>query len=152
MAPRRMHRLDTLARLRKQEEDVHVRELGAVRREIAAAERQRDSIGEMQRSMLEDAARRTREQFNAEEMQRFYQFERHLAGLATDADAAIQEMRTVEAERLDDLKAANRRKRTMERLSENAVLTENTERDRAERKLIDEVAVNRNAVERRTEP
>jgi len=148
----RMRRLENLVRLRKQEEDARVRELSAVRHEIAAAARQRDAIGDMQRSMLEDAAQRTRAQFNAEEMQRFYQFERHLAGLATDADAAIQEMRSVEAERLEELKDANRRKRTMERLAENAQADRRMHLAHAERKLIDEVAVNRNAAERRREP
>lgn len=152
MASRRMRRLETLTRLRKQEEDAQVRELSEVRRRIFAAERQRDSIASMQRSMLEEAASRTRAQFDAEEMQRFYLYERHLAGLATDADAAIQEMRGVEAERLEALHAANRRKRTMERLSENVQTAEANERDRAERKLIDEVAVNRNAQERRSAP
>jgi flagellar export protein FliJ len=148
---RRMRRLETLVRLRKQEEDARVRELGAVRRDIASAMNQRDSIGEMQRAMLEDAAKRTRAQFSADEMQRFYQFERHLAGLAIDADSAIQEMRTVEAERLEDLKDANRRKRTMEKLAENALADRAAHTTKTERQLIDEVAINRNALGRRFE-
>ena len=152
MISRRMRRLQNLARLRKQEEDARVLELSAVRRDIAAAERQRDEIGAMQRSMLEGAAERARSQFNADEMQRFYLFERHLSNVATDADAAIQEMRTVEAERLEDLQLANRRKRTMERLAENAATARQTAISESERKLIDEVAVNRNAARRKLAP
>ena len=101
--------------------------------------------------MLEEAAERARSRFSADEMQRFYSFERHLANIAVDADASIQELRTVEAERLEDLQAANRRKRTMERLAENAVHARRTEISLAERKLIDEVAINRNALRRRSE-
>jgi len=149
MTLRRLRRLETIVRLRKQEEDARMRALSSVREEIAAAERQRDSIAHMQRMMLEEAAARTRSRFSTDEMQRFYQFERHLAGIATDTDASIQELEQVASERLEDLRRANQRKRTMERLTGNAAAARHEELTKSERALIDEVAINRAAADRR---
>lgn len=152
MSSQRLRRLQNLVRLRKQEEDARVRALARVRSEIANTERQRDAIAAMQRAMLEEAAARRQGRFDADDMQRYYAFERHLAGLATDTDASLQELRTVESERLGDLQHANRRKRTMERLTEYAFHDRRSALTRVERSVSDESAVNRAAMNRRKTP
>lgn len=108
----------TLLRVRKRQEDLCAQALAAVRRERDAAEKTRKDIERDQARMLAEASEATERGGEAGAIRRFYQYERHLADLATRTDARILELRAETDKRRAALEDAMKRRRTIERLEE----------------------------------
>ena len=147
------NRFKTLVRVRKRQEDRQAQELSVLHRQIQAAEVERGTMERHQIDMLKRAAELTREKFDATDIQRYYQYERHLSRLVAEKDAEIAELSDAEAEKRLELQEAMKRRRMAERLDErreeafDAVVRKNSQ------KLSDEIAVTRAWMkERRIEP
>ena len=109
---------DTLFRVRKRQEDQKAQALGMVRRDIQTTATRRDEIAREQRRTLDSAAAESQGKFDAEEVRRYYQYERHLAQLAVEQDAELARLRSVEEERRLELEDAIKQRRMVERLCE----------------------------------
>lgn len=141
MLRRRAFRYETLLKVRKLREEQQAQKLAAVRRDIFRAQQELRSIQEEQLHILEEAGRAAAEQFNARDVQQFYNYERFLARRAVECDARIATLRRQEKERLAELETANRHKRVVERLKERHAALFRTELNALEQKLADETAL-----------
>lgn len=148
MPRRRLERMQNLARLRKREEEIRAQELALVRRRIQGTEQQRASIEDMQRMMLTTAHETAQGAFQAPDVQRYYQFERHLSRMADESDATLAQLKRQESERLGNLEQARIKRKVIERLAERVADTYQAETSRLERLVMDEVAINRSAFNR----
>ncbi|MBI5095109.1 MAG: flagellar FliJ family protein [Candidatus Hydrogenedentes bacterium] len=144
-------RFDTLVRVRRLQENLRAQALASVRRDIRLATNERDELETQQRSMLEEAGRKSEHTFTAGEVRRFYQYERHLARLAVEKDAAIAQLRRNENVKLGELNEATIRKRTVERLSERAAEVYAAWVRKEAQAVTDETATNKAAVARQAE-
>jgi len=147
--PSRRERMETLLRIRQREEDIQSQKLAAVRRDIGAAEQQRDSIGEMQRAMFTEAGESKAGSIDAPRIDNFYAFEAYLSRLSVETDANIAELRGRERDRLVELERAAIKKRTAERLSERAEADWQDLVSTEEKRAADEAAVVRDAFRRK---
>jgi len=145
MARRRMN-FEILIRVRKRQEQLRAQALASTRREIGAHERQRDALHREQTRMFAEAGRESQTSLSAHRMQGYFLFERHLAREAVEQDAAIRELRNVEAERRAELEEAMKRKRIVERLYERELERRLDEILTAEQKNADEIASGRAAL------
>ena len=109
---------DTLLRVRERQEDLRAQALATARREVLNAEAQRDELAREQMRMMSEAGERLRGDFDAADVRRFYQHERHLAQLSVEKAAEIQELETAAETRRQELEAASKRRRMVERLQE----------------------------------
>lgn len=150
MARRFVFRFQTLLRVRKRQEDSKSRALAEVRRDIRIAEQRRDEIAREQARTLEHVGESTRQKFDANDILRYYQYERHLARVAVDRDAAIAQLKGVERERLVELEEAMKKRRVVERLRERQEAVHMAEANKEEQTLADEAAGNLAAVARST--
>lgn len=117
--------------------------VATAQRAVHGAERQRTEIEEYQRRTLARAGEASQSDIDADQVRRLYQFERHLAQLAVDKDAAIIDFaKTVDARRLE-LEEAMKQRRIVERLMENAQETLEEELRKHEYAANDEVATMR---------
>ena len=138
----RAFRYETLLRIRKRQEDVKASALAVARRNVYNAEEQRIRLAEEQRITLERAKDLARDEFDASDIRRYYQYERHLAQLAVAKDAEIRSLNTVAESRRAELEDATKRKRIVEKLKErqNAAFAKHVLKQ--EQRLTDEVATN----------
>jgi flagellar export protein FliJ len=149
VAGQRAFRLATVLRVRKLQEDLQAQQLATVREDRLAAQDALRRIESEQRRMLEGAGAAGDKRFEAVAVNRYYQYERHLARLATEKDARIAELRRTEEERRAELEDASKRKRIVERLEDyhrDAIRAEMTDLDQ---RASDEVALNRSDNARR---
>lgn len=109
---------DTLLRVRQRQEDLRAQALAAARREILNAQAQRDELAREQARMLSEAGERLQQDFDAADVRRFYQHERHLAQLGVDKEVEIHALETAAEARRQELEAASKRRRMVERLHE----------------------------------
>lgn len=145
--PRRYRfRLETLLRVRKLQEDLKSQVLAEVRRDIRLTTRQREEIAALQRATFEAAGHAARHKFDASDVHRYYQYERHLARMADEKDAVIAQLRQREEHALDELSDAMKRKRTVERLKERSQGVHAALVNKEEQKATDETATNKAAV------
>ena len=142
---------ETLHRVRKRQVDLKAEALGAVRRDINANQLQRDDIQRQQRDTLASVGATAQGRFDAEDVRRYYQYERHLAMQAVEKDAEIARLRTVEDERRIELEEAMKKRRMVERLSERRQLALLAERRKQEQREMDEAAMRRDFRKRRKE-
>jgi flagellar export protein FliJ len=134
-------RYKTLLRVRQRMEDKRSTDLAQTRRRIQAADQERSALERQQVRMLETAAGRTQAAFSADDVQRYYQYERHLSRWLAEKDAEIVSLQQVETERLAALEEAMKEKRMTERLHERAWENHRALLAQLEQKLTDETAV-----------
>jgi flagellar export protein FliJ len=146
----RPFRLDTVLRVRRREEELRARELAEVQRALQAIQRRLDSLGEEQQRVMLTARDVARERaFLADDVQRYFQYERHLSRLATEADARLAELRAEAEKRRAALEEAMKRRRMLERLQERHGEQLEAWRNHELQKAADEAAGNQVALRRR---
>lgn len=131
---------DTLLRVRQRQEDLRAQALAAARREVNMAMAQRDDIAREQLHMLAVADERLRSEFDAADVRRFYQHERHLARLGVEKDSEIRELEAIAEERRGALEAASKSRRIVERLQERKHAAYSKHVRKIEQQQIDESA------------
>lgn len=136
-----------LLRIRRRQEDLRAQALAAAQREVAIATAQRDALAAEQRRVLEEAERTAQHHFDAADVRRYYQYERHLARLRDEKDADIHRLRRDAAERRVQLMASRKLRRMVEKLDEWQRAAYWQARWKAEQKMLDEIAVMRHARE-----
>lgn len=141
-------RYDTILRVRQRQEELRAAALAEVRREIRVLEEQRDEIVRQQRAMIEQAQAAMRQECRASDVQGYYGYERFLARLAVEKDARLAELRRIEAQRRDELEAAYKSRRIMEKLSEKERDAFLAAAGKKEQAVLDETAVNHAALSR----
>ena len=139
----------TLLRVRERQEDLKARALADVRRAIRAAEQQSVEISERQAAMFQRAAHLAEQAFDASDVRRYFQFERHLARLAVEKDSEIVALRAVEEERRAELEEAMKQRRIIERLKERKDEAYAREVNKQEQKISDESATSHAAFEQK---
>jgi len=140
--------LDTLLRIRRRQEDARASALADARRKARAARDQRQALEAEQVWAIEEGAAHARGEFDAAEVRRYYQYERHLARLSVAKEAEVLQLdRTAEGRR-GELEEAMKRRRIIERLRERRQQAWMAEMNKAEQILLDEVATNYAARER----
>ena len=148
---RRPDRYHTLLRIRRRQEDLHAYALAAARREVQLAQVERRRITEEQQRTLDRAAELGREHFDASDLRRYYQYERHLARLGDTKDALIRDLEQVADERRTELEEATKAKRVVEKLVEHRMAAYQDELRKLEQKTVDEVATSYAARDRLTQ-
>jgi flagellar FliJ protein len=146
MPPPRPFRFDTLLRIRQRQEDQKSMALAEARRALQAARVRQAGIVEHQRAMLAQAAALAQARFDASEVRRYYQHERHLAQLAVEQDATVRQLEHAAETRRGELEEALKRRRVVERLRERRLAARRDALHRAEQQVLDEIAVNLSAL------
>lgn len=146
MAKRKHLQYGTLVRIRKRQEDVRAQVLASARREVRVAEGQRAELRDQQRRTLEEAGASARDRFRADEVRRYYEYERHLARLIDEKDAALIQFREAAEERRLELEDAMKQRRVAEKLTERAETEFFAEVRKEEQKSMDELAANHAAI------
>lgn len=152
MARRRRINFEVLLRVRERQEQLRAQALASTRREIRIHEHQRDALHQEQARMFAEAGRESQESLSARRIHGYFQYERHLARETVEQDAAIRELRNVEAERRAELEEAMKRKRIVERLHERDLEERLEEFRKMEQKNADEIASGRAGLRGRREP
>ena len=142
---RRAH-YDMLLRVRRRQEDIRAQALAAASRDVRVAEQQRAALAGHQRLMFEEAGARVRDRLDPQEVRMYYQYERHLARLIDEKDAAIIELRGIAEARRAELEEAMKRRRIVEKLKERREHTFMAQARKEEQRLADEAATNHAAV------
>lgn len=146
MAIKRTFQYSTLLRIRKRQEDIKAMVLAEARRRVRAAQEQRESLLEEQRRTLAHAGEASRHEFDASEVRRYYQYERHLARLAVTKDAEIRQLEAVAEGKRADLEEATKRKRIMEKLKDRHRTAFQAHFQKMEQRSLDEAATNYAAI------
>lgn len=139
----RRFRLETVLRVRKRQEDLRAMALAETQAGIGKAQRRRNELTAMQRSALTDASARTQEAFDAADVRRFFQYERHLARNVVETDARLAQMQDIADNRRVELEEASRKKRAIERLRDRHAQTVDEAYRYWEQRVSDEVASSR---------
>jgi flagellar export protein FliJ len=134
------NRYATLLRLRKQEEDVKAQALAVSRRAVQQGQRERTSLEVTRQLALEQAGTSLQSKFDAAEVRRYYQYERHLAYLRDQKDIEIRELKSREAEKLEALEQATQARRIAEKVDERRREGYRVYLAREAQKLLDETA------------
>lgn len=145
MARPHVSRYATLLRVRQRQEELKSFALAEVRREIRNLEAQRDEIITLQRETLAEAGRRMASHLHADEIQSYYQYERHLARQAVELDARVMELRKLEEQRRLELEEALKSRKMIEKLSEREREALRSTLHRNEQAVLDETATNQAA-------
>lgn len=139
----RRFRLETVLRVRKRQEDLRAMALAETQAGIGKAQRRREELTAMQRSALTEASARTRAAFDAADIRRFFQYERHLARNVVETDARLAELHGIADNRRVELEEASRKKRAIERLRDRHAQTVAEAYRYWEQRVSDEVASSR---------
>lgn len=148
MLRRNLRQHATLLRVRKRQEDLKAQAMAVARREVALAKGARLALRDERQRMFGLAGSTARETFDADEVRRYYQHERHLAQRTDSKDAEIVELEAKAEERRAELEEAMKGRRVIEKLGERrqAALVKETRKE--EQRFNDEVATNRSAMRR----
>ncbi len=146
----RKFRFATLLRVRELQEELKAQELGKVQRELALARQEREHLVAEQQRMLEEAARKTRDVFDAAPVVQYFYHERFLSRRLDELDARIAQLRELEEARRQEVAEASKAKRVVQRLREKHQKAMQMEINKIEQMLADEVAVSRVSMRRRT--
>ncbi len=119
MKVRRPERYETLARVRKRQEEQRAQVLAQARRVVSSLEEERRELETYQKRMLEEAGRQASEPV-AGRLRALYLFERHLCRLADEKEVEIEARRHDAEERRGEFDEAVTRRRIIERLIEKA--------------------------------
>ncbi len=133
--------LNLLVRVRKRTEEVHALALAGTQRDIAQCRSYRDALLAQQRAQLMTAEARTHTDFDASDVRRFYQHERHLASLSDAKDAELQQLGTVEHEQRGALEDALKARKVVEQLKDRRQLHHLKEIDKQEVQQLDEAVL-----------
>lgn len=139
----RRFRLETVLRVRKRQEDLRAMALAETQAGIGKAQRRRDELSAMQRLALTNASAVTQSAFDAADVRRYFQYERHLARNVVETDARLAELNGIAADRRLELEEASRKKRAIERLRERHVNTLGEAYRYWEQRVSDEIASSR---------
>jgi len=112
----RQFRLTSVLRVRKRQEDLRAQALAETQSEMRKAQHRRDDLIELQRRMLTSADELTRSNFDAADIRRYFQYERHLSRSVVDSDAQIAQLTVVADDRRAELEEATQKKKAIERL------------------------------------
>ncbi len=141
-------RYDTLLRVRRRQEELKAQALAEVRREIERVTLERDELARQQQLALEKAEVRDGSVFRADEVQAYYQYERHLARMAVEKDARIRELGDLAEQRRMELDEALKQRRMVEKLAEREAALRHAATQKKEQANLDEAATNQAALER----
>jgi hypothetical protein len=130
------------------QEELKALAVAAVCRQIRAAEQERAEIIEEQLRMFEEAGRVARGDFDACQVDGYYEYERYLARQAVDRDATLAQLRQTETARRSELEDAMKGKRIVEKLSERHAKAVYAGILKQEQAATDEAAVNSAAMAR----
>lgn len=140
MATRRPEQYATLLRVRKRQEDLNAQVLAGVRREMRAAELQREDFEDQQRRAIDSAQAHAGEDFDERLFCQYVQYQRHLARMAVAKDAEIEQLRhQVEGRRLE-LENAMRQRRMVDKLIERSERIVSEKAKKEEQRSSDEAA------------
>ena len=114
----RQFRLASILRVRERQEDLRAQALAETQSGIRKAQHRRQELIDLQRRMLTSADELTRAAFDAADIRRYFQYERHLSRSVVDADARIAQLATVAQDRRAELEDATQKKKVIERLRE----------------------------------
>jgi len=148
MALQRRFPYETLLRIRRRQEDLKAQALAVARHEVEVAQAQRRHLAEEQRGILDQAGERSRAYFDASDVRRYYQYERHLARLRDAKDAEIHALRDIEEERRIEVEEAAKRKRIVEKLKERHGVAWLRQWRKNEQRLMDEAGTTHAATRR----
>lgn len=140
MATRRPEQYATLLRVRKRQEDLNAQVLAGVRRELRAAELQREDFEDQQRRAIDSAQAHAGADFDERLFCRYVRYQRHLARMAVAKDAEIEQLRhQVEGRRLE-LETAMRQRRMVDKLIERSESIASKRVKKEEQRSSDEAA------------
>lgn len=145
----RRFRLATVLRVRKRQEDMRAQALAETQSVIQKAQHLRDDLSTLQRTMLMDADSLTRNDFDAADIRRYFQYERHLARRVVDTDAKLAELKSVAEDRRAELEEATQKKKAIERLEDRHREAVEAEARYWDQRSIDEIATGRAYLARR---
>lgn len=135
------NRYAAILRIRQQTEDTEAQTLTGIRGEIHQAQRQRTELELTRQSTLDQAGASLREQFDAESIRGYYQYERHMAHLRDQKDADIRALRLKEEQQREVLEAATKQRRIAERLHGRRWERYRAYLRQQEQKILDETAI-----------
>ena len=133
---------ETLLRIRKRQQDLKALDLAVAQREVREAEQKRGQLAAEQRQAMTRMDETAKAHFDVSELRRCHQYERHLAHLIDDTDAAIQQLEGVVEEKRSALGQALQDKRIVEKLKERQNAAHAKELAREAQHAADEVASN----------
>ncbi len=146
MAIKDIAHYETILRIRKRQEDIKAQALASARRQVHAARRERARIAEEQMRALHAAQAIAQGRFDADEVRRYYQYERHLARLGDARDADIRQLENIAEEKRVELETSAKTRRVMERLVERRASANLLYRRKMEQAALDEAATTRAAL------
>lgn len=145
----RQFRLATVLRVRKRQEEMRAQALAETQAVIRKTENRRTDLVDLQHTMLTDADALTRVNFDASDVRRYFQYERHLARCVVDADAELASLAGVAKDRRADLEEATQKKKAIEKLEERHRDTVEADDRYWEQRTNDEIAAGRAYLARR---
>jgi len=151
MAGRPSAELETLLRVRRQQENVRAQELAAAHRAVESAAATRADLVAEQRRLLSEAGNVAKSHLDADALRRYYAHERHVARLIDSKDADIRALSDAVSERRETLIEAAKKREMIERLHARRWADYRAAVQKAEQRLLDEVAVNLSALARGAE-
>lgn len=137
---RNPNRYGAILRIREQAEDRQAQVLAGVRGRIQVARRERTALELTRQMALENAGESMRTHFDAADIRRYYQYERHLAGLRDQKDADIRALQQEEQTELGRLEKATQARRIAEKLHERRRAAFRQFVLKQEQKMLDETA------------
>ena len=149
MPPKPPEQFNTLLRVRKRQEEECARVLAAAQRDVAAAQKRRAELAREQMRTLDQAGQAAMKRFDAADVRRYHQYERHLARMADQTDAEIRELRGIADQKRRLLEAAMVKRKMIERLCERRAEAMRIYRRRQEQRRTDEAAANSAALAER---
>lgn len=142
MRLKRPSQYDTLLRVRKHEEDIKNQSLVEARNMAKRALQERDGFLEDRRHALARASEVAEQQFDAADVRRYYQYERHLATMVDQRDATIKEWEGIAEERRVELIAAARARQVVEKVRDRKMEAYREMLSKEEQDALDESASN----------
>ncbi|GJM27139.1 MAG: hypothetical protein DHS20C16_35540 [Phycisphaerae bacterium] len=112
----RKFRLASVLRIRERQEELRAQALAETQTVIQKTEHRRTELVTLQRTMLSDADALMRAEFDAADVRRYFQYERHLSRCVVDTDAQLAQLTGVASDRRVELEAAILKKKVIERL------------------------------------
>jgi len=114
----RKFRLSTVLRVRKRQEELRAQALAETQATVRKTEHRRAELVGLQRIMLTNADALTRENFDAADVRRYFQYERYLSRCVVDTDAQLAELAEAAEDRRAELEDAVQKKKVIDRLKE----------------------------------
>jgi flagellar FliJ protein len=131
-------RYKTLLRVRKQLENQESQKHATAMRNVENAKRERSELEDYQKQVLERAGNLQREHGNPADLRALYQHERYLAQSITDKEASITQLNQYQQSQREELVAAMKQRRVIEKLMENIQEEEKEIHSKFEQKQMDE--------------